>query len=124
MPVQLSSSLRGGAGVQVVALTSDSMRVAAEYARDNRLPFPLVPFPITALVSMYRGFVVSQTIVIDGQGRVLFDRHGVITTKEAVDSVIEATRLPVATGTARSMTLLAEPEMILAHTPGRQTESR
>ena len=43
---------------------------------------------------MYRAFVVPQTIVIDNDGRVLFARHGVINTRQALDSVADAALKP------------------------------
>ncbi|MEO5590248.1 MAG: hypothetical protein ABIS03_11730 [Gemmatimonadaceae bacterium] len=60
----------------------------------SQLPFPLVPLEGMRLVSMYRAFVVPQTIVIDNDGRVLFARHGVINTRQALDSVVAAALKP------------------------------
>jgi len=74
--------------VQVVALTTDSAAIARRYAEASDLPFPLVSLPTRRLASLYRAFVVPQTIVLDSDGRVLFARHGVINTKQAVDSII------------------------------------
>lgn len=74
--------------VEMVALTTDSAYTAKTYAESNQLPFPLVPFQSRRIASLYRARVVPQTIVIDNTGRVLFARHGVIKTVQAVDSVI------------------------------------
>lgn len=91
MAERLSSSVPGQ-NVQLVALTTDSMKTAKAYAVSNRLPFPLVPFPNRRSAWLYRGLVVPQTIVIDHDGRVLFARHGVVNTTNAVDSIIAAVR--------------------------------
>lgn len=90
MAGQLADSITAGSPVRILALTTDSLTVAKEYARINQLPFPLVPLEGMRLVSMYRAFVVPQTIVIDHEGRVLLARHGVIETQQALDSVIKA----------------------------------
>lgn len=74
--------------VPILALTTDSMTVARAYATRNELPFPLVPFPSRKFASMYRGFTVPQTIVVDAEGRVLLARHGVINMTQAVDSIM------------------------------------
>lgn len=92
MANRLSSSPVLGQSVQLVALTTDSEKMAKEYAMANELPFPLVPFPNRRIAWLYRGLVVPQTIVIDHDGMVLFARHGVVNTAEAVDSIIAAVR--------------------------------
>lgn len=87
---RLSGLSSAGQGVRVLGLTTDSMSVATKYAEANDLPFPLVPFPNRKLASLYRGFTVPQTIVIDAEGRVVFARHGVIGTAQAADSIVAA----------------------------------
>lgn len=74
--------------VQIVALTTDSIRAAKSYADSNQLPFPLLSFPSRRIAWMYRGAVVPQTFVIDEAGRVLLARHGVVNTTEAIDSIV------------------------------------
>jgi len=94
MAERLSTSHPSSPRVQVVALTTDSMRAAAAYAESNQLPFPLVPFTTPKIISLYRAFSVPQTVVIDSNGRVLFSRNGVINTKQALDSVVAAAVKP------------------------------
>jgi len=91
---RLSTSRRTSPRVQVVALTTDSMRTAAAYAESNQLSFPLVPFPTPKFISLYRAFSVPQTVAIDSDGRVLFSRSGVINTRLVLDSVIAAVLKP------------------------------
>lgn len=69
-------------------MTTDSLHVAAEYERVNGLPFSLLPFPDRRHAALYRGFAVPQTVVVAGDGRVLFARSGVIDTLAALDSVL------------------------------------
>jgi peroxiredoxin len=89
MTARLSSS-RGARATAVIALTTDSMHTAKVYSKTNQLPFPLVPFPSPRHASLYKGFVVPQTVVVDSVGRVVFARHGVIRTTQAIDSIIAA----------------------------------
>ncbi|MHB1225163.1 MAG: peroxiredoxin family protein [Gemmatimonadaceae bacterium] len=74
----------------MVALTADSVAAARAYVDSNQLPFPLVPLTDVRTAALYKAFVVPQTLVIDGTGRVLFARHGVVNTDAAVDSVMAA----------------------------------
>lgn len=88
--------------VQLVALTTDSLAVAAPYAEANGLPFALVPFPSRKHASLYRGFSVPQTVVIDADGRVLFARNGVLDTPAALDSVLSVALGPAPSGVDRA----------------------
>lgn len=87
---RLADSSLADHDLRVLGLTTDSLSDAAAYAKANDLPFPLVPFPNRKLASLYRGFTVPQIIVSDAEGRVVFARHGVIRTTQAVDSILAA----------------------------------
>ncbi len=78
------------ASVDVIAVTTDSMHIASNYANAVALPFPLVPFPELRLLSLYRGSLVPQTVVVGHDGRVQYARHRVIETRAAIDSLLAA----------------------------------
>lgn len=77
---------------QFLALTTDSLEVARDYAQSNNLPFPLIPFESQKYISLFRATLVPQTVVIDADGRVIFARGGVLNTEASVDSVRAAIR--------------------------------
>lgn len=85
----------GRPATRLIALTTDSAQVAASYARAHGLSFPLVSFPSRKLTSLYRGYTVPQTVVLDSDGRVLLARHEVIESQAAVDSVFAVVNSPV-----------------------------
>ncbi|MGH7602570.1 MAG: peroxiredoxin family protein [Gemmatimonadaceae bacterium] len=76
----------------MVALTTDSLRVAKVYAGSNDLPFPLVSFPSRAYRYAYKGSLVPQIVLVDSGGRVVFARSGPLNTRVAIDSVLAAVR--------------------------------
>lgn len=78
--------------VRVTALTSDSLPVARALADSMQFAFPLVSFPDLRTLSLYRAQVVPQTAVIRGDGRILYVRHGAITTDAAIDSIVAVAR--------------------------------
>ncbi|HUR92894.1 MAG TPA: redoxin domain-containing protein [Gemmatimonadaceae bacterium] len=79
------------------ALTTDSMEIASQYVQANSVPFPVIPFPHRKYVHLYRSFVVPQTLVIGGDGRVVYARSGVLERGPAVDSIFAAVRAARAT---------------------------
>lgn len=107
-----SLSLRS---VEMIGLTTDSVRLATNYSATNTLPFPLVVFPSPRLVATYHAFRVPQTIVVDSSGRVLYARSGVL-TPPAVDSlwtavtakpVVRRIRTKAAIGASSTLTPVA-----------------
>ena len=79
---------------EVVGLTTDSLSVAERYSKANQPGFPVVVLPTSNLKSLYRAYVVPQTVILDQEGRVVFARHGVISTSEAIDSIVTAALAP------------------------------
>lgn len=114
MAGRLSDSSFVGQGVRVLGLTTDSLSDATKHAEANDLPFPLVPFPNRNLVSLYRGFTVPQTIVVDAEGRVIFARHGVIRTAQAVDSILAALAPPRNTASGPGVAALGGAQLVPA----------
>lgn len=90
--------------VRVTALTSDSLPVARALADSMQFAFPLVSFPDLRTLSLYRAQVVPQTAVIRGDGRILYVRHGAITTDAAIDSIVAVARA----ATSDSVTTVAQ----------------
>lgn len=87
--IQSSPDLRA----TVIAVTTDSPSIAQKYARQNSLPFPLVPFPDRRTAAVYKGFIIPQTVIVDSAGRILFARVGALVTKEAADSLLSALKV-------------------------------
>jgi peroxiredoxin len=87
--------------IEMIALTTDSARLAANYSATNALPFPLVVFPSRRLMATYHAFRVPQTILVDSSGRVMYARSGVL-TPPAVDSLWAAATAKPAIRRARA----------------------
>ena len=76
--------------VAVVGISLDSAAVAANFAADNRLPFPVVGFPDLRTKAGYRAREVPLTMVVDGRGRVVYSTTGLLQGRAAIDSVVTA----------------------------------
>jgi peroxiredoxin len=80
----------GARPVSVIALTSDSLAEAKRFASAQQFAFPVVPFPERKLVTLSHARVVPQTLILNAEGRVIFSRRGVIATRAAEDSIVDA----------------------------------
>jgi peroxiredoxin len=102
--------------IELYAISLDSAEPTRAYALANHLSYPALTFPERKLVSLYRAVATPQTLVLDGAGRVLYARTGLLDNSAVVDSIIRAaTWLPPA---ADTIPLLKGTPM--AGVPGRQ----
>lgn len=84
---QIADSL-AESGVGVYGISLDSAHQTRAYVAENGLSFPVVHFPLRKLAVLYRTRTVPQTMVVDGEGRVVFARTGVVSDGPTVDSVL------------------------------------
>lgn len=80
------------ADASIIAFTSDPIETARAFADSMALPFPVVPFPDTRTLALFRGQLVPQTAVVRRDGRVTFVRHRSILELAAIDSIVLALR--------------------------------
>jgi hypothetical protein len=57
------------------------------YLVEHELGFPVLGFPAPRYQSLYRARAVPQTVVLDGDGRILFAQTGIM--EALVDSVLQ-----------------------------------
>jgi peroxiredoxin len=89
---QIADSLRriSGPPIQVYAISLDSAHVTRAYADSFRLTFPALLFPQPKLRQLYRAVAVPQTVVLNGSGRVLYAKTGLLDASAVLDSVYRA----------------------------------
>jgi peroxiredoxin len=81
--------------IEIYAISLDPVESTLSYARAHRLSVPVLTFPERKLMALYRTEVTPETIVLDGAGRVLYARTGLLDGAAVVDSVLRAaTSLP------------------------------
>lgn len=88
----IAAALDSIPGASMVGLSLDSADVTARYAREHQLPFPVIRFPDERTRRLYRAGAVPQTLVLDGEGRVLLARLGLLQPGAGVDSLLTALR--------------------------------
>lgn len=79
----------GSPPVTVYGVSLDSADVTLAYRDAHALPFPIVRFT-SKLPDLYRFWSVPTIVLLDETGRILYARHGVLTTRTGIDSVIAA----------------------------------
>jgi peroxiredoxin len=84
-------ALEGGT---VLGISLDSLEETRHYTGQHGLEYPVIRFPNETYRRMYRANSVPITMVIDGGGRVIYARMGVIESDAAKDSVVAAARAP------------------------------
>jgi cytochrome c biogenesis protein CcmG/thiol:disulfide interchange protein DsbE len=87
-----------GSPIEVIGISVDSTGRSPAYAQVHGLGFPIVLFPERKLARLYRAAVVPQTLVLNGEGRVLYARVGVLDDPVAIDSVYRAATAHETTG--------------------------
>ncbi len=79
-------------GDHVIGISLDSLDQTRRYAQQRGLRYPVIRFPSEAYRRMYRANSVPIAMVIDGGGRVIYARMGVVETDAARDSIRAAVR--------------------------------
>lgn len=82
----------GHQGATVVGISLDSLAHTRRYSDRHGLQYPVIRFGSEAYRRMYRANSVPITMVIDGGGRVIYARMGVVETDAAKDSILAAVR--------------------------------
>jgi peroxiredoxin len=78
--------------LRTLGLSLDSVPVTRQYVLDHHIPYPIVFFPSPKFIQMYRALNVPETMVLDGEGKILYAHRGVLTDKAVVDSVVAAVK--------------------------------
>ena len=79
-------------GVQVYAVSLDSVAETRFYVQRHHLQVAVTFLPEAKLAGLYRAHRAPVTMVIDSAGRVRYARRGVFEGREARDSVLAALR--------------------------------
>jgi thiol-disulfide isomerase/thioredoxin len=89
---QVSDSLRRvpSPPIELLAISLDSLEPTRAYVRANGLPYPALLFPERKLARLYRAAAVPLTLVLNGEGRVLYARTGLLDSAAVLDSVYRA----------------------------------
>jgi peroxiredoxin len=82
----------GRQGTTVVGISLDSLDQTRRYCERHGLEYPVIRFGSEAYRRMYHANTVPITMVIDGGGRVIYARMGVLETDAARDSIVAAVR--------------------------------
>jgi peroxiredoxin len=86
------------AGYQAYGIGLDSLQLVRTYVESHGVDYPVLTFPERRLSRLYRAGAVPETLVLDGEGRILYARRGEITSKVTVDSVLAVVRTTTPTG--------------------------
>lgn len=84
---QLADSAAGVPNVRIVALVLDSAAAARRYVAAHGLRFPVATFSSEKLRRLYRAGSVPQTVVLDGEGTVVYATIGRLKPGPQLDSV-------------------------------------
>ncbi len=76
--------------IEVYAISLDAAEPTRAYALAYHLSYPVLLFPDRKLVGLYRAVATPQTVVLDGSGRVLHARTGLLDEAAVMDSVFRA----------------------------------
>jgi hypothetical protein len=101
---------RACGGARAYAVFLDDEHLSRAYQERHAFPVPSVRFPDRRYIRLYRASLVPQTLVVDGEGRVLYSRPGVVDRATTVDSIL----LAAGTTARRSV----PPEEGAAYRPG------
>jgi len=76
--------------IEVYAISLDPAESTRAYVRTNHLSYPVLTFPDRKLVALYRAVATPETVVLDGDGRVLYAHTGLLDSAAVLDSVFRA----------------------------------
>lgn len=101
-----SAAKLGPGLVQVVAISLDSAAATRAYVAEHRLQYPVVLFPDWRMTRLYRAGRVPTTVVLNGEGTVLYARVGLLRERMVRDSIyqvlgpgsLRSVRLPIGRG--------------------------
>ena len=88
----IAAHLAEESGVWVFGVSRDSPEATRAYVEDHGLSFPIVTFTDPRIQALYRLQAVPQTLILNGEGRVIYARLGAVESEAAVDSVVAAAR--------------------------------
>jgi peroxiredoxin len=77
--------------IRVAGISLDSLRQTVAYVAEHRIGYPMLLFPEYRMKRLYRAQTVPQTLVLDGNGTVLYAHIGVLKDPAVIDSVYRAT---------------------------------
>lgn len=98
---RIADSLRRVAApkIELYAISLDAPEPTRAYGLANHLSYPSLTFPEQKFVGLYRAVATPQTLVLDGGGRVLYARTGLLDDAAVVDSIYRAAMAPPRTDT-------------------------
>jgi peroxiredoxin len=79
-------------GLEVYGVALDSASIAAAYAAEQGLRFPVIAEPEPRLAGLYRVSGVPLVLILDEDGRMAYARLGVLESPAGIDSVVGAVR--------------------------------
>ncbi|MGD2216060.1 MAG: redoxin domain-containing protein [Gemmatimonadales bacterium] len=88
----ITTHLAEESGVRVFGVSRDSLETTRAYVEDRGLSFPVVTFSEPRIRALYRLQAVPQTLILEGEGRMIYARLGAVESEAAVDSVVAAAR--------------------------------
>lgn len=89
---EIAALLESDPAVEVYGVALDSAEVAAAYAAEQGLRFPVIAKPEPRLVGLYRVSGVPLVLILNEDGRMAYARLGVLESPAAIDSVVAAAR--------------------------------
>lgn len=81
-----------GGGAEMLGVAYAAAPVAAAYAREHALPFPVIASEDRRTSMLFRARKVPLLLVIGRDGRIRYSRIGVLSSKEGVNGVLSAVR--------------------------------
>jgi peroxiredoxin len=87
---QVVARLAAEPGVRVYGLSTDSLAASRAYAAEHGLGFPIVSLTEPRGWALYHLHGVPWTLILNGEGRILFVRPGAVEGDAAVDSIVAA----------------------------------
>ncbi len=85
---QVAAELNHHSGVQVLGISTDSVRPTRSFVAEHDIRFPVVSLADRKLRMLYRSRVVPQTLLLDADGIVTYARLGAVKEDVVIDSVI------------------------------------
>jgi len=84
----IALKLAGNAHVDIVGVSVDGVEETRAFVAEHDIPFPVVSFTDGRLRALYRTYVVPQTVIVIGDGKVTYAKVGAVTDGAVTDSII------------------------------------